>query len=176
VNDVTERRVALGALAAATIDVVALHVLEPTFDPRSRFMSEYALSSHGSMMRAAFVSAAIAGVALARIAARRDRRIAAVGLAGWSLGMTLAAIFVTDATLAGSPRTWVGVAHDAGADLAFVAITIAAFAHGGLERAVAAVLVLEVIGGRILAAPGLGQRVFAATAIAWQAWVATRAR
>jgi hypothetical protein len=48
-----------------------LHVLEPAFDPRWRFVSEYALGRYGWLMSIAFVALAVS-LAAGALAVRRD--------------------------------------------------------------------------------------------------------
>ncbi len=46
--------IVFGCAAYYLIVVIALHVLEPEFDPRFRFMSEYALGDYGWLMTTTF--------------------------------------------------------------------------------------------------------------------------
>jgi hypothetical protein len=59
---------ALGAVAVTIVLVIALHKLEPEFDPSWRMLSEYSLGKYGLIMRIAFIlggtGAIAAGVAL----------------------------------------------------------------------------------------------------------------
>jgi hypothetical protein len=73
---------ALGAVALAVALVVALHFLEPEFDPSWRMLSEYSLGRYGGLMRVAFLAMGTAVIAVA------------VALAAWpgSLGLILVAI------------------------------------------------------------------------------------
>jgi len=53
IGRITERFVFL-CVAYFVIVLIVLHILEPEFDPRFRFMSEYALSDYGWLMTTAF--------------------------------------------------------------------------------------------------------------------------
>lgn len=161
-------------LLAATSAVVALHVLEPGFDPLRRFMSEYTLGGWGGLMRAVFFLLAASGALLARMLWRAARRSVALGLVGWALGMTLAGVCVTDSSLPDAVHTWRGVAHDLGADLAFVSISFAAVRSGPRGWALAAGMASVVVLGRVTDLPGLAQRAFAVLAIGWQLSLALR--
>lgn len=166
--------VAIALLLLAAGLVVTLHVLEPAFDPLHRFMSEYVLGRWGLLMRSAFFALAASGALLAGAMRTRAKWTVPLGLAGWSLGMLLAGVFVTDASLGGAPHTTTGLVHDLAADLAFVSVAVAAFESGPRGRIVALAMVAAVFGGRALDVPGLGQRAFATIAIVWQAAVAAR--
>src|SRR5262249_29180277 len=56
---ITER-VVFGCVAYFVIVLIILHILEREFDPRFRFMSEYALGDHGWLMTTAFVALGLA--------------------------------------------------------------------------------------------------------------------
>jgi hypothetical protein len=75
---------ALGAAALAVALIVALHFLEPEFDPSWRMLSEYSLGRYGALMRVAFLAIGTAVIAGA---------VALWEAAGpWSLGLILVAI------------------------------------------------------------------------------------
>ena len=54
------RRVVFVCAAYFVIVLVILHILEPEFDPRFRFMSEYALGDYGWLMTTAFFALGLA--------------------------------------------------------------------------------------------------------------------
>src|SRR4029434_7931626 len=56
---ITERLVFLCA-AYYVIVLIVLHILEPEFDPRFRFMSEYALGDYGWLMTTTFFALGLA--------------------------------------------------------------------------------------------------------------------
>ncbi len=64
--------------------VVALHLLEPEFDPSWRMLSEYALGRWGALMRVAFLAMGAAVIAVA----------VALGAAAWpgTIGLVLVAV------------------------------------------------------------------------------------
>lgn len=102
--------------------LATLHVLKPEVDPSWRFISEYAIGNYGWIMQAAFLSLAVANVAI--VVAVRDclqTRWSKVGaglfLAG-AAGVVLAAIFVTDPVNTPSDeRTTSGNLHNLGGAL-----------------------------------------------------------
>lgn len=168
VSSSTQRRTAAVLLGLAATSVVALHVLEPELDPSRRFMSEYTLGPWGGLMRAVFFLLAASGVLLARALVSIRNRVVVYGLLGWSLGMTLAGLFVTDSSLPGAIHTWTGVLHDGGADFACVALAIAALGSSSRGWVLASAMIVVIALGHALHLPGLGQRGFATLAIGWQ--------
>jgi uncharacterized protein DUF998 len=74
----------LCAMALAVGLVVALHFLEPEFDPSWRMLSEYSLGRYGVLMRVAFLAMGTAVIAVA----------VALGSAPWpgTIGLVLVAI------------------------------------------------------------------------------------
>lgn len=62
--------VAISGVGTFTSVVVALHVLEPEFDPERRFVSEYVLGDWGWLMKVAFFALGIGLVALGVATAR----------------------------------------------------------------------------------------------------------
>lgn len=85
----------LGAVAVAILLVVALHKLEPEFDPSWRMLSEYSLGSHGVLMRVAFILGGT-GVAASGVALWQPAGLQAVGLPVVALGPIGAAFIDTD--------------------------------------------------------------------------------
>lgn len=164
---VLERRLAAALLLLATALILALHRLEPGFDPLHRFMSEYVLGAHGWVMRSVFFVLAASGALLAHGTRETYGRGVVFGLVGWSVGMVLAGVCTTDASLPGSARTPVGIVHDLAADLAFASVMVAAYASSARGRWVVLAMLLTVLGARIVGLPGLEQRAFGALAIGW---------
>jgi Protein of unknown function (DUF998) len=113
-------RVSVASAAAFLALLVALHVLEPEFDPAWRFISEYELGRYGALMALAFL--ALAGSAVSLLVAIRwqIRTVGGyVGLAALALGAVgslLAAVFTTDPITATRPTSH-GLVHSAGAAL-----------------------------------------------------------
>lgn len=161
-----ERFVATMGLALGVLVVLALHVIEPGFDPRYRFVSEYALGPYGALMIAAFFLVAASGAALARGAYRAHRWLAAAGFAGWALGLAVCGLCITDSTLPDQVRTWTGVAHDLGADVAFLSVFVVMLttARG---RLFALPMMIAFVAAHAAGLIGLGQRVFVGFAAAW---------
>jgi len=75
---------------------MALHILEPEFDPRFRFMSEYALSAHGWLMTTTFFVLGLATFAVA-MALRNGQQ----SLKGARIGFGLLAVGALFVCLAG---------------------------------------------------------------------------
>jgi hypothetical membrane protein len=78
------------------IVAVTLHILEPEFDPRFRFMSEYALSAHGWLMTTTFFVLGLATFAVA-VALRNEQQ----SLQGARVGFGLLAVGALFVCLAG---------------------------------------------------------------------------
>ena len=85
----------LGAVAVAILCVVALHKLEPEFDPSWRMLSEYSLGKYGVVMRIAFILGGT-GVAASGVALWQPAGLLAVGLPVVALGPIGAAFVDTD--------------------------------------------------------------------------------
>ncbi len=139
-------------------------------------MSEYVLGPWGWVMRVAFFGVALSGAAIGHSFWREPRPLAALGMLGWSSGMVVAGLFRCDSSLPDRVRTWIGLAHDVGADGAFVAMAVAQVSGPRYGRVVAIVMVVAIVGFRLVNLAGLGQRVFATLAIGWQLAVLVRAR
>ncbi|BCW68410.1 hypothetical protein NicSoilB4_31730 [Arthrobacter sp. NicSoilB4] len=82
----------LGAVAVSILLVVALHKLEPEFDPSWRMLSEYSLGKYGVLMRMAFILGGTA-VAASGVALWPPAGFLAVGLPVVALG-PIGAVFV----------------------------------------------------------------------------------
>jgi len=85
----------LGAVAAAILLVVALHKLEPEFDPSWRMLSEYSLGRYGVLMRMGFILGGT-GVAACGVALWPPAGALALGLPIVALGPIGAAFVDTD--------------------------------------------------------------------------------
>jgi Protein of unknown function (DUF998) len=86
---------ALGSSGLAVCLVVALHVLEPEFDPSWRMLSEYSLGRYGLVMRVAFIAAATSVLAIA-VALSGPAGAACLGLVLVAIGPLGAAFIDTD--------------------------------------------------------------------------------
>jgi hypothetical protein len=85
----------LGAVAVAILLVIALHRLEPEFDPSWRMLSEYSLGRYGLLMRMAFILGGT-GVAASGVALWSTAGALAAGLPVVALGPIGAAFVDTD--------------------------------------------------------------------------------
>jgi hypothetical membrane protein len=90
------QHVVLVCAAYYVIVAIALHVLQPEFDPRFRFMSEYALSAHGWLMTTTFFVLGLATFAVA-VALRNGQQ----SLKGVRIGFGLLAVGALFVCLAG---------------------------------------------------------------------------
>jgi Protein of unknown function (DUF998) len=128
---ITTSPVSMRAAVAARITIAStvlfalllgsLHLLEPEFDPRWRFISEYALGRYGWLMVLAFLSMATSIAAIFMAVRSQVRTV--VGYFGLTLllvsatGILIAAVFRTDPMGAGGAATVDGRLHDLGASL-----------------------------------------------------------
>jgi hypothetical protein len=102
----------VGAGAVFTVLLVALHVVKPEIDPSCRFISAYAIGTHGWMMVLAFFSLALGQVAL--FLALRPQiatfggRIGLVSLLVGAAGLGLAGAFTSDPITSSAPATTSG--------------------------------------------------------------------
>ena len=85
----------LAAVVVAVSLVVALHVVEPEFDPSWRMLSEYSLGRYGVLMRVAFVAGGTSVVAVA-VALSGSAWQGRVGLVLVAIGPLGAAFVDTD--------------------------------------------------------------------------------
>lgn len=85
----------LGAVAVAVFLVIALHDLEPEFDPSWRMLSEYSLGKHGLIMRIAFILGGTAVMA-SGVALWQSAGFLSAGLPLVALGPIGAAFIDTD--------------------------------------------------------------------------------
>jgi hypothetical protein len=92
----------LAAVAVAVGLVVALHVVEPEFDPSWRMLSEYSLGRYGVLMRVAFLAGGTSVIAVA-VALSGSAWPGSVGLVLAALGPLGAAFVDTDPVT--TPRT-----------------------------------------------------------------------
>lgn len=129
------RRIARLALAATlsivlfAASIVVLHFLRPEYDPRQRFMSEFAVGPYGYLMTLAFFALSLGAFALAlgfqnemRLTGRRWHGPLLFSLCGADL--FIVGIFPSD--LQGVPtRTLVGIIHDWASTPPFLMIMLA---------------------------------------------------
>jgi len=92
------QRVVFACAAYYVIVGTALHILEPDFDPRFRFMSEYALGAYGWLMTTTFFALGLATFAVAAVLrdVHQSSQVARIGfglLAVGALFVCLAGVF-----------------------------------------------------------------------------------
>ena len=115
-------------IVAAPICVVALHVVSPDLEPRSRRLSEYANGPHGYLMTLAFLALGIGLLMLtAALHSEPGRRWvprhAPVGVAIAGAGMVMSGLVATDPDPANSMREEI---HSLASGLASVALVVSA--------------------------------------------------
>jgi hypothetical membrane protein len=177
----TYRRIVFACAAYFVIVLSALHVLEPEFDPRYRFMSEYVWGSYGWLMTTTFFALGLATfiVAAGLRGVHQSSRSARLGFGLLAVG----ALFVC---LAGIFKDF--VPHFATSAVAIPSIILAtlllswSFRHAGKWHAIHRTTFLIALG--MLAAfvtinmhfgmPGLLQRAFIFLFLVWLAIVVHR--
>ena len=126
--------IALGGTAAFAVIVVALHVLEPDFDPMNRFVSEYVLGDWGLLMNAAFFALGTAllalGLGLGRVLApsRRVRVIRSLYLISGTTTF-ISGVFNSNELVDGEvvEMTTAGAIHDVAGFVGFFCMIAATF-------------------------------------------------
>jgi hypothetical protein len=190
---------AVGLILAFLTLVAVLHLLRTDYDPRHRYLSEYAIGPHRAVMLAAMASAGAALLTLAlgltRSVARSSAGVAAaVFLALAGVGFCLSAVWTTDAQPeAGAPKvvTSEGTAHDAAATFGrlfvLAAVLLAPFAFWRCPRwrpfvwpaaaGAALAIAIAIAGGLWLPhMGGLAQRLTYVALAAWALAVASHLR
>jgi len=147
-----------------------LHLLEPSYDPRTRTLSEYALSPSGWVFTLSMLSMAL-GSALVLGAVWNGWRRRRWLLVVWVIGLVVVAVVPTDP--GGAETTVAGAVHATAASLAILALLIAegatAFTVPG-NRIFAGACALVVVAGLTLSSlygGGAGERVVVGAHIAW---------
>jgi hypothetical protein len=137
-ESITDRQLLFSKLATAAgilyvFLLLALHILEPEFDPTWRFISEYALGRFGFLMNACFLLYSVA--VICTLLSIRSQIKTVAGYAGLiiliisSLGIALAGIFNTDPiTTEASNISFSGTMHYTGASVDFAPIGFLLFA------------------------------------------------
>jgi hypothetical membrane protein len=175
------RTIVLVCAAYYVLVAAALHVLEPDYDPRYRFMSDYAWSSHGWLMTTTFFVLAAALLAVAF-----GMRDVSGGLSSARLGWGLLVVAALGVGLAGVFRGF--PFHDMASALAIPGMAMAAlFLSFRFRRAVEwrplhrgtslmslgmVAMLLSMLAN--VGWPGLQQRCFLALILAWLCVVANR--
>lgn len=127
-------RVALGGVASFAAVVLAMHLLEPDFDPRDRALSEYVLGDWGLLMNASFFALGIGtislGLALGRALApsRRTRAVRWLYICS-GVATIVAGVFNVDELVDGEAVevTAHGVIHDVASVVLFATLIVATF-------------------------------------------------
>ena len=175
------QRIVLLCAAYYVIAIVVLHILGPEFDPRFRFMSEYALGDHGWLMTTTFF---VLGLAVFAVAAgiRYTYQSSRSGRIGFGL-LTVAAVFVC---LAGVfkdslPHLLAGVVFFPSVVMAVLILSWSfrqAAAWHSIFRATFAIalamLTLLVLMEADVGTPGLYQRIFLFLLLLWLSIVVHR--
>lgn len=114
--------VSLVSTAVYVLLLLSLHLLEPEFDPKWRFISEYALGQYGWLMVLTFLSLAVSQIST--LVAVRSHVRTVVGYIGLvvllvsAAGILMAAVFRTDPiTASPAAATRSGTLHLVGASL-----------------------------------------------------------
>ena len=168
------RRIVFACAAYYVIAVIALHILDPEFDPRLRFLSEYALGPHGWLMTTTFFVLGFAAFVVA-VALRGALHASRSARVGFGL-LTVAALFVS---LAGVFKD--SLPHLAAGVVAFPSIVMALFVFSWSFRqasgwrtmhAVSFVIALGALATFVglnsaVASPGLHQRGFILLFVLW---------
>ena len=171
---------ALAGVVVFVVTVVALHLLQPGYDPASQLMSELALGPHGGWMLAAF-----SGLALATLGVQT-----AIGAAGASRGyrilLAVAALFFLMAGV--FPLGATSEIHIAAIATAFVLAVLAmylfpssagsaaAVAPRRISWSLAAGVAASVALGHSVMPMGVGQRLAATCLLVWLAVLGLRLR
>lgn len=181
-------RVALGGVASFAAVVLAMHLLEPDFDPTDRFVSEYVLGDWGLLMNAGFLALSIGtislGLALGRALApsRRTRAVRWLYVCA-GVATIVAGVFNSDELVDGEvvEVTAHGAIHDLASFVVFITLIVATFlvrkvfaaTPGWQHRAIYAPIVgaLMIVGLVATAVPtdwfGLAQRAFLVVIVGW---------
>jgi hypothetical membrane protein len=175
------RRIVIICVAYYAIVGIALHFLEPGYDPRFRFMSDYAWSAHGWLMTTTFFVLGLAVLTVA-VGVRGVHHSSRSARTGFGL-LVIAALFVC---LAGVFRGF--PLHDVASAVALPSLVLAglvlswSFRNASGWHAIHPVTFLVAIGMfAALAAmivnvgmPGLQQRAFFVLLLVWLSIVAHR--
>ena len=168
------QRAVFGCVAYYVIALTVLHILGPEFDPRLRFMSEYALGPYGWLMTTTFFVLGLATFVVA-VALRTALQSSTSGRIGFGL-LTVGALFVC---LAGVFKD--SIPHLAAGVVAFPSIVMTLFVFSWSFRQVSGWRTMSpatfVIAMAMLAAfvglsadvrtPGLHQRAFILLFLLW---------
>lgn len=173
--------VARSGLLAFVLLVALLHAVSP-LDPTEQFVSEYATSEGGWLMRVAFLAWA---ASLAALSVLVDGRVTRAALVLAALGTVVAAVFATQTVggelPAGVARTTPGRLHDLGTLAILAGLVVASLAqarHAKLATAALAFAFFAVPGVLVAVgwdAPGVGQRGIVLVGCAAQALLLSRA-
>jgi MFS family permease len=181
----TARRISLGGLVAFLVCVVVEHGVNPSLDPATHQVSEYARTSSGAVMTVGFLAWAVSLAALALVLFRLGRvRLLTCLIALAAAGLVLVASFGTQTVAGelphGASLSTGGRLHDIGSGLTTVALLAAAIASAASRRAPAAfrrrtatLIFIAILGGVLMLAIGASvggarQRLLILIACCWQ--------
>jgi hypothetical protein len=186
---------ALLAFSYFVLIIVVMHFLRPDHDPIRRPTSEYAVGPYGFLMTSAFIIMSLGSLALVvglyRGVSEPARSTIGLSLLGvWVLGLLVAATFPID--LEGTPPTTSGTVHRINGPITFLSLTVGAILVSRrlkhdenwlpvhrIALFLSLLMLAEFIVNAVSIAsgagyPGLGQRVFIVTFVAWLALMAAR--
>lgn len=188
--------VSLAGTAYFVVVIVAMHFLNPEFDPIQRPTSEYAVGPFGYLMTSAFVALSLATwalvIGLSRDLAQPAQSRVGIGLLGvFGIGLLVAATFPID--LEGAPQTVAGTIHSINGPLTFLSLVVGTnlvsrkFKHDVRWRPIhrfasvlALIMIPEFVAGGLAAATatgaGIAQRILIVTFATWFVLVALRLR
>ena len=177
----------IGAVLYWTSVALAMHILEPEFNPIRVPMSAYVLGAYGAWMTTTYFawSAALLGVGFGLVRTLPRTRLTRAAFSVFLIagaGVILAGLFPMD--FPPPPRTLSGRLHATGGLFAFPTMALGAFLFSlsfrrdgywrkvsvpalGLSAGIIAVLVLAIFSLLVLGFAGYAQRLFFALLIAW---------
>jgi len=190
--DVLASHIALSSIIYYVVAITLLHILRTDFNPRYRYLSEYARGPYGALMTSTFFVLSAGSLALlfglCRSVASRLHFVPGLVLwFTWACAVFLAGIYTSD--LQGVPHTRIGRIHDQMGMIAFPSATVALLLLSLALRwerewhsvwrpamllsvvAVVSFLALDRFGQRDLG--GLDQRIFLAATLIWM-WIIGR--
>jgi hypothetical protein len=126
--DVLASQITLSSVIYYAVVIALLHLLRADFNPRYRYMSEYATGPYGALMTSTFLALSAGSLALFlglfRSVTSRLHFVPGLLLwLTWACAVFLAGIYTSD--LQGTPHTRIGRIHDQMGMIAFPSATCA---------------------------------------------------
>ena len=191
--DVLASHITLSSIVYYAVVIALLHILRADFNPRYRYLSEYARGPYGALMTSTFfvLSAGSLALLLGLCRSVASRLHFAPGLVlwfTWACAVFVAGIYTSD--LQGTPHTRIGRIHDQMGMIAFPSATVALLLLSLALRwerewrsvwpsamllsvvALVSFLVLDWFGQRDLG--GLDQRIFLTATLIWMRIISKR--